>query len=100
MAAEILIGNVDTLSYGSARIKQPLFKKAWSKTYSFSCNITDNTDLRSLFDCNDGVDVMYRVCGTSERRYSRYPRKMKKALKKLAKGGCRKTRLMNKLAMI
>lgn len=100
MASEILIGNVGTLNYGCARIKQPSFKKEWSKTYTFSCSVTDNTDLRTLFDGSDGVDAMYRVCGTTESRYPRYPRKMKKALKKLAKGGCRKTRLMNKLAMI
>ena len=96
MAAEISIGNVGTLIYGSARIEKPSAKKVWSESFTFSCSVTDNSDLRSLFG-RDGMDVMYRVCGTTERGYPHYPRKMKKALKKLANGRSRNTRLMNKL---
>ncbi len=95
----IIINNCGRLNYGKARIKLSSFKNEWNQTYSFSCTAKDDDNLRRLSDCSSAGDCTFIVSGTVERRYPRYPRKMKKALKKLAKGGCRKTRLMNKLAM-
>lgn len=51
-------------------------------------------------EANSKVDVFYMVRERRKHVWPRYPRKMKKALKKLAMPDQRITRLMNKLMNI
>lgn len=95
----ILFADGDILHVGKLKIEEPNpFKNELTKSFSFSCEMNDDAGLRKLFtESSHGVDVTYRVCGTMERRYPRYPRKMKKAIKKLTLPDQRMTRLMNRL---
>ena len=87
------------LHVGNIKVEQPHdFKKEFSKSYSFSCELDPSTNLTNLIgNGNDKVNIIYKVSGTTRRTYPRYPRRMKKALKKLSMPGQRITRLMNKL---
>lgn len=95
----ILFADGNILHVGKLKIEEPKpLKNELTKSFSFSCKVDDDAGLRQLFrETSDGVDVMYMVCGTTERRYLRYPRKIKKAMKKLTLPDQRMTRLMNKL---
>lgn len=95
----ILFVDGNILHVGKLKIEEPKpFRNELTKSFSFSCEVNDDAGLRQLFgETSDGVDVEYRVCCTSERQYPRYPRKMKKAIKKLTLPDKRMTRLMNKL---
>ncbi len=98
----ILFVDGNILHVGKLKVEESKpYKNEITKSFSFSCKVNDDAGLRKLFtESLHGVDVTYRVCGTMERRYPRYPRKMKKALKKLTLPDQRMTRLMNKLMMI
>ncbi len=98
----ILFVDGNILHVGKLKIEEPKpFKNELTKSFSFSYEVDDDAELRKLFtESSHGVAITYRVCGTMERRYPRYPRKMKKALKKLTLPDQRMTRLMNKLMMI
>ena len=75
-----------------------LTREAFKKSFSFSCELDSSADLTKLIGSdNDKVDVFYKVSKTTKRTYSCYPRKMKKALKKLTMPDQRMTRRMNKL---
>ena len=77
-----------------------LTREAFKKSFSFSCELDPSADLSKLIGSdNDKVDVFYQVSETAKRTYPRYPRKLKKALKKLTMGGERMTRRMNKLSL-
>ncbi len=98
----ILFADGNILHVGKLKVEKPKpYKNELTKSFSFSCEVNDDAGLRKLFtESLHGVDATYRVCGTMERRYPRYPRKMKKALKKLTLPDQRMARLMNKLMMI
>lgn len=75
-------------------------RKAFKKSFSFSCELNSSADLSKLMGSdNDKVDIFYQVSETAKRTYPRYPRKLKKALKKLTMGGERMTRRMNILSL-
>lgn len=96
---ELLFVDGNILHVGNIKVEQPHdFKKEFSKSFSFSCELEPSADLTKLLGCDhDKVDIIYKVSGTESRTYPRYPRKMKKALKKLMMPNQRMTRLMNKL---
>ena len=91
----------DILRIGNIKVApEPagLSRKAFKRSFSFSCEIEPSADLSKLMGSdNDKVDVFYKVSRTTRRTYHRYPRKMKKALKKLTMQDQRMTRRMNKL---
>lgn len=91
---------VGKLNFGEKKVTSSEFTKTASKSYTMSCTVdTVNSDLEKLFNAKDGVDC-YIVKGTAEdcHSYSRTPRKLKKAIKKLQEGRwVRLTRRMNKL---
>lgn len=62
----------------------------WNKQNNFtvSCKFEDNKALRNLFG---------KIEGTSETQYNHFPRKLKKAMKKLSMCNQRITRRMNYL---
>ncbi len=87
---------------GKVFIEKPKpFENETTQSFTFSCKADDNAGLRKLKETADGgMYIEYKVRGTMERRppyYPRYPRKIKKALKKLMLTDQRTTRLMNKL---
>lgn len=96
-----MITNGDNLYVGNINIATESYsftKKDFNKSFSFSCELEPSADLTKLFGSdNDKVDIIYKVSGTMRRTYPRYPRKMKKALKKLTLPDQRMTRRMNKL---
>ena len=91
----------DILRIGNIKVApEPagLSRKAFKRSFSFSCEIEPSADLSKLMGSdNDKMDVFYKVSRTTRRTYHRYPRKMKKALKKLALPDQRTTRRMNRL---
>ena len=93
----------DALRIGNIKIApEPasLTREAFKKSFSFSCELDPSADLSKLIGSdNDKVDVFYQVSETAKRTYPRYPRKLKKALKKLTMGGERMTRRMNSLSL-
>ena len=98
---EIFFVKGDILRIGNIKVApEPagLSRKAFKRSFSFSCEIEPSADLSKLMGSGSGkVDVFYKVRETKERTYPRYPRKMKKALKKLALPDQRTTRRMNRL---
>jgi hypothetical protein len=89
---------VGKVNYGEKKISSSEFTKDMNKGFTMSCTVDSiNSDLMKLFEDRDSVDC-YIVRGTAERTYPRFPRKLKKALKKLQEGRwVRLTRRMNKL---
>ncbi len=98
----VLFANGDILHVGKVKVEQPSnLKKEFSKSYSFSGELDSSADLGKLMGGdNDKVDIICKVSGVARRTYPRYPRKMKKALKKLSMPDQKMTRLMNKLMAI
>ncbi len=100
---EIFFANGDILRSSNIKIApEPasLTREAFNKSFSFSCEIEPSAELINLLGSGSGkVDVFYKVRETKERTYPRYPRKMKKALKKLTMLDQRTTRRMNKLML-
>lgn len=88
---------VGKINYGEKKITSSKFTKNANKGYTMSCTVdTNNPDLKKLFEDRGGVDC-YIVRGTTKRTYPRFPRKLKKAKKKLQDGRwVRLTRRMNK----
>lgn len=75
-----------------------LTREAFKKSFSFSCELEPSEELAKLMgEANSQVDVFYMVRERRKRVWPRYPRKMKKALKKLTMPDQRMTRLMNRL---
>jgi hypothetical protein len=89
---------VGKVNFGEKQVTSSEFTKEMNKGYTMSCTVdTINSDLKKLFEDRDSVDC-YIVRGTTEKTYPRFPRKLKKALKKLQEGRwVRLTRRMNKL---
>ncbi len=74
-------GNI--LHVGKLRVEESSakpIKEVFTQSFSFSCKTDDDVEIKKLFrETSCGVDVEYRICGTSERRqFPRYPRKIKK----------------------
>ena len=91
----------DILRIGNIKVApEPagLSRKAFKRSFSFSCEIEPSADLSKLMGSdNDKVDIIYKVSCSTKRKYLRYPRKLKKALKKLTMQDQRMTRRMNRL---
>lgn len=89
---------VGKVNFGEKKVTSSEFTKEMNKGYTMSCTVdTINSDLMKLFEDRDSVDC-YIARGTTEKTYPRFPRKLKKALKKLQEGRwVRLTRRMNKL---
>ena len=87
---------VGKVNFGDKKISSSEFTKNMNNSFTMSCTVdTINSDLMKLFEDRDSVDC-YIVRGTAERTYPRFPRKLKKALKKLQEGRwVRLTRRMN-----
>jgi hypothetical protein len=87
---------VGKVNYGEKKITSSEFTKNMNNSFTMSCTVdTVNSDLKELFEDRGGIDC-YIVRGTAERTYPRFPRKLKKALKKLQEGRwVRLTRRMN-----
>jgi hypothetical protein len=92
-AQQLYIGN-KPLTVGKMKISSAdCDTKKWKDVNTFSCTATiENTEKNDI-----NLGILFGDWHLMS-RYRFYPRRMKKALKKLAKGDYkRKTRLMNKL---
>lgn len=81
----IIMNNGNITYANKSKVEKPITKSDFEQKYTFSCSIdTTNSDLKNLFAINNGVDC-FVIRGTSSRHkeYRRYPRKMKKRLKKI-----------------